>query len=161
MKKNLPFFNALTISLFFFFFSFSEIVLQQAVNCSGNYVVDFETFCFEIPNKGLKYFYQYLIAFYAELKICIAQVQIKNHKIKLPSCVAPPMAERFCVRKWQTGSARFNAGRPCRPSRSGFFVVFSETRSNTGQNPLERPPLKVLPRMPKFHTSITGLNPTT
>ena len=31
-------------------------------------------------------------------------------------------------------------GRACRPSRSEFSVVFSETRVNTGQDPLERPP---------------------
>ena len=30
-------------------------------------------------------------------------------------------------------------GRACQPSRSEFSVVFSETRVNTGQDPLERP----------------------
>ena len=37
----------------------------------------------------------------------------------------------------KTGS---NPGRVCRPSRSEFSVVFSETRVNTGKNPLERQP---------------------
>ena len=31
-----------------------------------------------------------------------------------------------------------NLGRGCRPSRSEFSVVFSETRVNTGYDPLER-----------------------
>ena len=33
----------------------------------------------------------------------------------------------------------------CRPSRSEFSVVFTETRVNTGYDPLERPPRKTLP----------------
>ena len=33
-----------------------------------------------------------------------------------------------------------NPGRACRPSRSEFSVVFSETRVNTEKDPLERPP---------------------
>ena len=35
-------------------------------------------------------------------------------------------------------------GRACRPSRSEFSVAFSETRVNTGQDLLERPPQKAL-----------------
>ena len=33
-----------------------------------------------------------------------------------------------------------NPGRSCRPSRSEFSMVFSETCVNTGYDPLERPP---------------------
>ena len=33
----------------------------------------------------------------------------------------------------------------CRPSRSEFSVVFSETRVNTGWDPLERPPWRARP----------------
>ena len=33
-----------------------------------------------------------------------------------------------------------NPDRACRPSHSEFSVFFSETRVNTGQDPLERPP---------------------
>ena len=36
--------------------------------------------------------------------------------------------------------ARFNSNRACRLSRSEIFVIFSETRENTSQDPLERPP---------------------
>ena len=38
-----------------------------------------------------------------------------------------------------------NPGRACQPSRSEFSVVFSETRVNTGRDPLERPPRRTLP----------------
>ena len=36
-------------------------------------------------------------------------------------------------------------GRVCRPSRSEFSVVFSETRVSTGEDPLERPSRRALP----------------
>ena len=36
-------------------------------------------------------------------------------------------------------------GRACRPSRSEFFVVFSEKRANTGWDHLKRPPRRVFP----------------
>ena len=38
-----------------------------------------------------------------------------------------------------------NHGRACRHSRSEFSVVFSDTRLNTGQDPLERPPTEGTP----------------
>ena len=43
------------------------------------------------------------------------------------------------LHQWQNGNAQYrrlvpgsNPGRACRPSRSEFSVVFSETRVNTG-----------------------------
>ena len=44
-------------------------------------------------------------------------------------------------RRGVTGS---NPGRACQPSRSEFFVVFSETRVDAGWDPLERPPRRAL-----------------
>ena len=49
--------------------------------------------------------------------------------------------------QWPSSSGRQEVpgsipGRPCRPNRSEFSVVFSETRVNTGQDPLERPSLR-------------------
>ena len=38
----------------------------------------------------------------------------------------------------------YNPGCACRPSRSEFSVVFSEIRVNTGYDPLERPPRRVI-----------------
>ena len=51
--------------------------------------------------------------------------------------------------QWHSGNAQkledercpgSNPGRTCRPSRSEFSMVFSETRINAGYDPLERPP---------------------
>ena len=36
-------------------------------------------------------------------------------------------------------------GRACRPSRSDISAVFSETRVNTGYDPLNDPPRRVFP----------------
>ena len=36
------------------------------------------------------------------------------------------------AQNWKTGGASSNPGCACRPSRSEFSVVFSETRVNTG-----------------------------
>ena len=53
-------------------------------------------------------------------------------------------------------------GRACRPSRSEFSVVFSETRVNTGQDPLERPPTEGIPPIGPGPTSgQLALKPTT
>ena len=61
--------------------------------------------------------------------------------------------------QWQSGSAlkaskREVPGsipdRACRHSRSKFFVVFSKTRVNTGEDPLERSPRKALPLQAQF-----------
>ena len=56
-----------------------------------------------------------------------------------------------------------NPGRACRPSRSEFSVVSSETRVNTGQDPLERTPRRVLHPQAQVPRETIGLkiyNPT-
>ena len=49
-------------------------------------------------------------------------------------------------------------GRACRPSRSEFSVVFSETRVNTGQDPLERRLRRALHLQIQIPREIIGLN---
>ena len=55
------------------------------------------------------------------------------------------------LHQWRSGSALKTgrrkvpgliSGRACRPSCSEFSMVFSKTRVNTGEDPLERPPRK-------------------
>ena len=48
--------------------------------------------------------------------------------ISICPSLTPPMAERICSQNWQTRDSI--PGRACRPSRSEFYVVFSETRVN-------------------------------
>ena len=55
----------------------------------------------------------------------------------------------FKAGRWEVPGS--NPGHACRPSRSEFFVVFSKTCINTGQDPLERPPMEDTPP--------TGLGP--
>ena len=58
---------------------------------------------------------------------------------------APPVAERFCA---PTGRREFPGlilGRVCRHSLSEFSVVLSETRVNTGKDPLEKPTRRAFP----------------
>ena len=45
----------------------------------------------------------------------------------------------------------------CRPSRSEFSLVFSETRVNTGQDPLERPPRRALHSQAQVPSETIGL----
>ena len=51
-----------------------------------------------------------------------------------------------------------NPDRACRPRRSEFSVVFSETRVNTGQDPLERPPRRALHLYAQVLSETIGLN---
>ena len=60
--------------------------------------------------------------------------------------MSPPVAELFYAKK--IGRREVPGSIPgcaCRPSRAEFSVVFSETRLNTGWDPLERPPQRTLP----------------
>ena len=52
-------------------------------------------------------------------------------------------------------------GRVCRPSRSEFSVVFSETRRNTGQDLLERSPRRARLLHAQVPKRTIGLQPTT
>ena len=61
---------------------------------------------------------------------------LAKNKFK-PYVTVSPVAERFCNPR---------------------AVVFSETRANTGYDPLERSPRKAKPRS---HKRTIGLNPTT
>ena len=55
-----------------------------------------------------------------------------------------------------------NPGRACRSSRLEFSVVFSETRLNTGEDPLEKPHTEDTPPIGPGPTSEQlGLKPTT
>ena len=53
------------------------------------------------------------------------------------------------------------AGPACRPSRSEFSVVFSETRVNTGQDHLERSPWRALRLQSKVPSMTIGFNAAT
>ena len=54
-----------------------------------------------------------------------------------------PSSFAFKASKWEVLDSIL--GRACRPSCSEFSVVFSETRVNTGQDPLKRPPTEGTP----------------
>ena len=56
------------------------------------------------------------------------------------------------------GSIQYSA---CRPSRSEFSMVFSETPVNMGQDRLERPLRMTRPYRPRSHKRTIGLIPTT
>ena len=51
-----------------------------------------------------------------------------------------------------------NPGRACRSSRSEFSAVFSETRVNTGQDPLERHSLRAFHLQAQVPSETIGLN---
>ena len=76
-------------------------------------------------NKHFQFIFKMFQALHANLSIII-----------LP----PPVAERFCTRTGRREVLGSILGRACRPRRSEFSEVFSKTRLNTGQDPLEIPP---------------------
>ena len=72
-----------------------------------------------------------------------------------------------CVSNQQLSGSALKTGKREVP---GFFprsrlstqpMGFSETRVNTGQDPLKRPPRKVLSHRPRSHMQTIGLNPIT
>ena len=76
--------------------------------------------------------------------------------ISFPSEIVFITCQSYCttLHQWPSGSALKTGrrevpgaipGRACRPSRSDFLWFFSETRVNTGQDLLERPPQRALP----------------
>ena len=69
----------------------------------------------------------------------ILQNRIRSSKI---SC--PTSATAVTLKNGRRKVPGSNPGRACRPSRAEFSVVFSETRVNTGYDPLERPPRRAL-----------------
>ena len=62
-------------------------------------------------------------------KMRTVRYQVASHS---KGTEAPQVAERFCLRSGRQEMSGSIPGNACRPSRSEFPVVFSETRSNTG-----------------------------
>ena len=64
----------------------------------------------------------------------------KSNLTSVKAKLATPVAVHFCALNWQRGGARFNLRTRLSTQPFGVFIFFSETRVNTGQDPLERPP---------------------
>ena len=81
---------------------------------------------------------------------------LSERKLKATTKICPVIVEyhtKFTPHQWPSGSAPKTgrrempgsiSGRSCRPSRSEFSLVFSETRVNTDKDPLQRPPRRAL-----------------
>ena len=86
---------------------------------------------------------------------CMAQpAETALHDIQICRTSCHPSLLSFFSNKYQ----RFKPHRACRPSRSEFSVVFSETLVNMGQDPLERPPRRASHPQAQIPSVINGLN---